>query len=49
MESINGHKIHSDEKKVIKKNIDNNEYLFIDVNDFVKNVINHMKENNFYE
>ena len=49
MESLSGHKIYSDETKVIKKNIDNNEYLFIDVNDFVKNVINHMKENNFYE
>lgn len=49
MESLSGHKIYSDETKVIKQSIDNNEYLFIDINDFVKNVIKNMKENNFYE
>lgn len=49
MESLSGHKIYSDIVKVKKKNIDNNEYFFLNDNDFVENVIKYMKENNFFD
>ena len=47
MSSISGHKTYSDILNAEVQNIDENEYIFFNVDDFGNSVLNHMKENHF--
>ena len=47
MSSISGHKTYSDILNAEVKNIDENEYIFFNVDDFGDKVLEHMKENHF--
>ena len=47
IESLSGHKFYSDNVVNNIKIINDNENIFYDANDFVRTIINHMKENNF--
>ena len=47
LSKLSGHKSYADIIKSSIKNIDNNEYIFFDESAFVKNVIKHMRQNNF--
>ena len=47
MSAISGHKTYSDTIKSELKVIESNKYIFFNVEDFGKVVLNHLKENNF--
>ena len=47
MSEISGHKTYSNILFSEVENIDENEYIFFNVDDFGNSVLNHMKENNF--
>ena len=47
MSSISGHKTYSDILNGEVQNIDENEYIFFNVDDFGNSVLDHMKGNNF--
>ena len=47
MSKLSGHKSYSDVVKCTIEIIDKNEYIYFDETTFVKNVLEHMKQNNF--
>ena len=47
MSSLSGHKSYSDIIKSEKKYINNNEFIYFDESEFIKNALKHIKENNF--
>ena len=47
MSALSGHKTYSDIINSETKKIDNNEYIFFNVENFGNKVLSHMKENNF--
>ena len=47
MSAISGHKTYSDILIAEVENIDENEYIFFNVDDFGNSVLGHMKENHF--
>ena len=47
MSSLSGHKTYSDILNGEVQNIDENEYIFFNVDDFGNSVLGHMKENHF--
>lgn len=48
MSTLSGHVTYSDLIKYKKNNYGGNENLFFEPDDFVKNVLNHMLQNNFF-
>ena len=47
LQALSGHKFYSSNIKYKQRIIDDNEYLFLDSEDFIKSILNLMKENNF--
>ena len=48
MSALSGHVTYTDYIKSSKKNIDGNENIEFDENEFIERVMTHMKENNFF-
>ena len=46
MSSLSGHKTYSDILKSESKYINNNEFIYFDISDFINNTLKHIKENN---
>ena len=47
MSSLSGHKTYSDILQSEKKNINDNEYFFFNISEFIKKTMDHLRENNF--
>ena len=49
MSALSGHVTFSDIIMADVKNINDNEYVFFDANDFAEKVLNHLNEIHFFE
>ena len=49
MSAMSGHKTYSDILRSTRKEIEGSEYFFFNEGHFVKKVLTHMRENNYFE